>query len=483
MQIKTLLGNSIQDALAEARALLGDDVVLLESHPARDGQPARITVMLDEAAPAAPAPAPAPAPLGFGYGAARTANFAATAAASVAAAPASVPAPAVAPAFYEPAVAVAEPVAAHRPAAPFLSPVLFNEAAPLAAAPDSQLERLFAPPAPAARAFQTAAPAPAPVAAPTAYAAPAPLGSDAGDLMLQLETRLAARFEAMAGRLALMERTLTAAASGSAGAWAVHPTHSAVLKSGLSGATTAALFREAAERGLTPEADGEPLRWTLAGALRDRLAPTAPSRHAAQVLAVVGSAGAGKTSLLLKLAADPRYFGHRTPAVLVVAPEDGAPAMDPTPFYHQHGLPVRTVSTPEEVRAALTMTSEFDGLLIDTPALPADPAAARAALERLRVLLAPVAPLEVVLVLDAARAAAPLTGRDLETLPLVPTAAAVTHLDEVEGWGRAAEWLLDLGLPVPFAVTGPARTGALAPYSPGWLAENLARQWADAPAA
>src|SRR5215216_417064 len=94
MQIKTLLGNSIQDALAEARALLGDDVVLLESHPARDGQPARITVMLDEAAPAAPAPAPAPAPLGYGYGAARTANFAATAAASVATAPAFVSAPA-----------------------------------------------------------------------------------------------------------------------------------------------------------------------------------------------------------------------------------------------------------------------------------------------------------------------------------------------------------------------------------------------------
>jgi len=445
MQIKTILGASIQDALAEARALLGDDVVLLESAPARDGAPARITVMVDVAPAAVAAPAPlAPAdaaPMLFGYAAAGAA----------------------------------------RPSAPAVSSVPYGTEA-LHARPaeaplsDAQLAALFSTPAPA--------PAPAYVA-PT-YALPVPEAPtapalDADAFADALEARLASRFEALTDRLLTLERRVAETAAASVGEWAGHPVHAALLRGGLSPATTAGLFRAAASRGLRTESDPDALRWALAGALRDRLAPTAPPRHASQALVVVGPAGAGKTSLLLKLAADPRYFGNRRPAVLVVAPEAGGTAADPTPLYHQHGLAVRTVSTPEEVRAALDMTRDFDGLLIDTPALPSDPAAAREALERLRTLMAGIAPLEVVLVLDAARAAAPLTARDLDGLGLVPTAAALTRLDETTGWGRAAEWLLDLALPVPFAVTGPERVGALAPFTPGWLAEALVRQWADTP--
>ncbi len=52
MKVKTLTGPSIHAALVEARRLLGDDVVLLESIPAEGDSPARITVMVDVPAPA-----------------------------------------------------------------------------------------------------------------------------------------------------------------------------------------------------------------------------------------------------------------------------------------------------------------------------------------------------------------------------------------------------------------------------------------------
>ena len=51
MKVKTLTGPSIHAALIEARRLLGDDVVLLESIPAEGDAPARITVMVDVPAP------------------------------------------------------------------------------------------------------------------------------------------------------------------------------------------------------------------------------------------------------------------------------------------------------------------------------------------------------------------------------------------------------------------------------------------------
>ncbi len=80
MKIQTITGSSIQAALAEARRLLGDDVVLLESVPPAGSEPARITVMIDTSA-AQQASEPAPEtrravgesvpliPTGYGYGA------------------------------------------------------------------------------------------------------------------------------------------------------------------------------------------------------------------------------------------------------------------------------------------------------------------------------------------------------------------------------------------------------------------------------
>ena len=117
MTLKTLTGPSIQDALADARRLFGD-VVLLQSSPGGPDAPASVTVAFDDAprpAPRAPSPArPSPAasavpepggpvaPRAYGYGAARQVRPAveepfstpATAAPAPLAAPTAGPAPA-----------------------------------------------------------------------------------------------------------------------------------------------------------------------------------------------------------------------------------------------------------------------------------------------------------------------------------------------------------------------------------------------------
>ena len=56
MEIRTLTGTSISDALAEARSLWGDSVVMLQAEPPTAGQRARIAVGVRDAEPAVAAP-------------------------------------------------------------------------------------------------------------------------------------------------------------------------------------------------------------------------------------------------------------------------------------------------------------------------------------------------------------------------------------------------------------------------------------------
>ena len=410
MQIKTIAGPSIQTALAEARATLGDEVVLLESVAAADGQPAQITVMLDPAPArrAAPRPSLLPAhaapgddgggaggvaPLGAGYAAAR-------------------PGP-------------------RRP--------------------------LFA----------------APTAAP---AAPPPVPAPAPEVLDRLD-QLSARLGGLAGiaqRLERLERRLDNTALAGGPAWAAHPLYGRLLRSGLAPATAAALLDGAGAAGHTD--DSQTLVWAVAQALRDRLAPTAPRRYTADTLVAIGPGGAGKTALLTRLATDPRFYARRDVGVLVVVPEGTPEAAAPGAPYALHGVAARTVRTGAEVREALDRFQGTDALLVDTPALPADDAAARRALAALADVLAPLTAFDVVLAVDAARARPPLDFARLDTLPLRPTLGALTRLDEADDWGRLAEWLLAFDRPVGFATTGPHGDEALVSYSPSWFTERYAHR-------
>ncbi len=78
MTLKTLTGPSIQSALADARRLLGADVVLLQSTAGGGGDPASVTVAYDQeprppapaqkAPPAVPEPVAQPPRRAYGYG-------------------------------------------------------------------------------------------------------------------------------------------------------------------------------------------------------------------------------------------------------------------------------------------------------------------------------------------------------------------------------------------------------------------------------
>lgn len=203
------------------------------------------------------------------------------------------------------------------------------------------------------------------------------------------------------------------------------------------------------------------------------LSATAPKRANANYL-FIGPSGAGKTSLLLKLARHESFFGRRLPTVISIVPEDDSiPHLNPAPLYRQYGLPVQNVQTEEEMHQALERVQQFDQVLIDTPPLPLPTDEARAMLRRIQRIVDPLMPLQVHLTLNVTRTLDDFDRDFLKRLSFQPDAVALTHLDESSKWGRIAEWLLMLEKPVHFVSTGRRVPEGVEAFTPSWFVEEM----------
>lgn len=501
MRTKTFTGPSIQAALKEARYALGDDVVLLESVPAQQGAAARIRVMADtplsdadasraptqrsEASPArssTPDAASPPARRLSGYGPRRT--------------PAPAPSPtAVAPerAAATEGSAVRENVS-ERPdlssylrrrreaaqarssadpaAAPSNGDGALSDAAPFfdadgdvpRARSSGERNRLYSTRNHPTRGAETEAPMP--TAQPNQFS----VSSRSDDAPARL---LESHLQMLHTRLENMERRFGGVIVGASHRWLTHPLYAQLLEKGLRPSTITKLFDRLVERGFEPKENDEELRWAMAQELRRMLSATAPKRGNANYL-FIGPSGAGKTSLLLKLAQHESFFGRRLPTVISIVPDDDAiPHLSPVPLYREYGLPVQTVRTEQEMHEALDRVQQFDQVLIDTPPLPVDIDAAQPMLRRIRQMVNPLMPLQVHLTLNVTRTLDDFDTQFLKHLPLRPDAVALTHLDEARKWGRVAEWLLMLEKPVHFVSTGQRVPEGVEAFTPSWFVEEM----------
>lgn len=480
MQTKTFTGHTIQAALKEARYALGDNVVLLESVPARQGSPARIRVMVDtplpdadpsEAASASGSTPSTPRRLD-GYGPRMQRRTAAAAEEAPVAATEGTAAPA------------RENVSERANLLSYLQQRQSTGASDAAGAGNSRngtahpptdettlartrssgRNRLY----PARRSDERNRKGQPLAAASRSDQFTASTRSDDAPARL-LESHL----QMLHTRLENMERRFGGIIVGASHRWLTHPLYAQLLEKGLRPSTITKLFDRLVERGFEPQENDEELRWAMAQELRRMLSATAPKRANANYL-FVGPSGAGKTSLLLKLARHESFFGRRLPTVISIAPEDNAiPHLSPVPLYRKYGLPVQNVQTEDEMHQALDRVQQFDQVLIDTPPLPVDPDAARSMLRRIRRIVDPLMPLQVHLTLNVTRTLDDFDADFVKRLPLRPDAVALTHLDESSKWGRIAEWLLLLEKPVHFVSTGQRVPDGVEAFTPSWFVEEM----------
>jgi flagellar biosynthesis GTPase FlhF len=254
-----------------------------------------------------------------------------------------------------------------------------------------------------------------------------------------------------------------------------HPLYSRLLEEGLRPQTATALFGDLVDRGVDPdESPRDELHWALAQVVCRRI-QTDPPTDGTSVLALVGPSGAGKTSLALKLAVHDRMLAAQDTAVIHLLPEKGRnPSyQNPTALYRRFGLPVRSVRTTEDMAKALRSVDGFEQVIVDTPPLPMPLSDACPALRRFRRLLRPLPAPAVHFVVDATRALGGVNDEAFARLPLRPTAAAVTHLDEVRNWGQVAEWMIHVDLPVQIVSEGPEVPDGARAFSLRWFVEDV----------
>lgn len=289
-----------------------------------------------------------------------------------------------------------------------------------------------------------------------------------------VEQLLKAQLSLLHNRLDNLERQFGGAIIGAAQRWTTNPLFSDLLDQGFQPGTVTRFFDTLATKGFSPDADHETLKWALAQEVRRAIGLCAiRETHGAQVF--VGPSGSGKTSLLLKLAKHSGFYGRRQTAIISISPEEEDRSFhnSPVELFRSHGLPVQTVSTMEEMHKAVLRVQHFDHILIDTPSFPMQPGATRKALRHVKRLVDPILPLRIQLVVNATRSLHDFDVDTVRGLPLRPEALALTHLDETPGWGRVAEWLIALEMPVQFVSTSPAVPDGVISFSPSWFVEEM----------
>lgn len=492
MNVKTITAPTIHAALIEARRLLGDDVVLMESIPAQDGEPARITVMADSPGRSARSGVETPTREST---ARRTTARPAESSRSESAASAQrstrrnarAGSAAVGRAGYgyhgqDDAVAVLSEESA-RPAEGFSVGESPSSATDYRFDVGGRTLRDVAGGDGKDRSDPRVEPGRRGLSGPTGRGQLFPNRKELvngstlparHDPIDAIERLIGAQLQLLHDRLDEIDRRFDGAIIGAGQAWTANPLFACLLNQGMRPAGVTKTFDVLAQKGYRPDTNPETLKWAVAQEFRRSLDFSASKQNSGAHV-FVGPSGAGKTSLLLKLASHPGFFGRRETAVVVIEPEDGDTAFhhSPVELFRVHGLPVQSVRTVDEMRRAILRVQHFDHILIDTPPMPLPHAAARKVLGHVKRLVDPIMPLRVQFVLNATCSLDRFDKAFVHGLALRPEMVALTHLDETEGWGRIAEWLMAVEMPVQFVSTGPSVPDGVASFSPTWFVEEM----------
>ncbi len=235
--------------------------------------------------------------------------------------------------------------------------------------------------------------------------------------------------------------------------------HRGLLAQGVDGVIAAALVRETAER----IERGTPLAAALAGTLERPLTAGAARR----IRLFVGPPGDGKTTTIVKLAAQARRAGRRVALVSTDTYRVGAAAELGT-YGRVLGVPVAAAADPEALAGVLAGTAEAELVLVDTAGV--GPGQKRELGELAALVRAAGGDAACTLVASAATGswAAWQTWRAFA--PLAPDAGVLTKCDVAPG-GPMLGLLWRRGVPVSHVTAGRRIPDDLEPAT----AERLAR--------
>jgi flagellar biosynthesis protein FlhF len=181
-------------------------------------------------------------------------------------------------------------------------------------------------------------------------------------------------------------------------------------------------------------------------------APTGAGIPAAQIVTFVGPAGAGKTTVVAKLAAS-LALTHRRKVVLVTLDTYRIGAAEQLRTYAGlMGLPFRVAATPEEFKQAIADHAQRNYIIVDTPGrYLQDPQC----MSEMIPVLTEIGPSECHLVLSATTKLSDLKHMSARFEPWKPGCLVFTRLDETTTPGSVASEVIRTRKPLSYFTDGP----------------------------
>lgn len=208
-----------------------------------------------------------------------------------------------------------------------------------------------------------------------------------------------------------------------------------------------------ATRSAAVQGDGNTWRHEIRERLSQCVMTTGPIRvvDRRQVIALVGPTGVGKTTTIAKLAADIRLRERRRVGLITMDTYRVAAVDQLRTYADIMDLPLEVVSTPREMRDAVTRFADEDLVLIDTAGRSPHDAVQ---IQQLKSLLAEAQPDQVQLVLSCVCSVSHMRQIVDKFAPVGCTSLLVTKLDEAMAIGSLVPVLQEAGLPVSYLTCG-----------------------------
>lgn len=255
--------------------------------------------------------------------------------------------------------------------------------------------------------------------------------------------------------------------------YASHAAFQQLLHTGIRATTISGWFKQLMDTGLDPFEDRDPFMYELAKLIRksismDFMQPAQPN------LVFVGPSGAGKTTLIMKLASNKGFFGDKKTALVSVMPRNSTMKYSILElFAKDHNIPYFTVNDGIDVSKLMVKLVEYDHVLFDTPSISLEKKTAFREYWKIRQILASVLPVEVHFVVNATMENYYFREAYATNHPLQPDYVAITHLDETNRWGHLIPFLKTLGVGVRYVTQGAEIPESLQAFSPTWFAEQV----------
>lgn len=196
------------------------------------------------------------------------------------------------------------------------------------------------------------------------------------------------------------------------------------------------------------------LKARIASMIESEIKVTGPlqvSENGACVVALVGPTGVGKTTTIAKLAANYRLREKVRVGLITVDTYRIAAVEQLRTYADIISLPMEVVSTPKEMREAVTRLSHLDLVLMDTAGRsPRD----EVKIQELKSMLTEAQADEVHLVLSSVNGAASLKKTAAMFSEVGTTALILTKLDEATGLGNLLPLLRSCQLPLSYLTDG-----------------------------